>query len=250
MPPRHRRSREPPLAIGVAVKVRLGFADDERLEPARGDLVGPRVGLDLALLPGELLLALRRQRPDDRVEQVAGPAAVRCRDGIGLVPTEGMELGGLDLALLVVGLVDRDDHRRRGAAQQLGRLEIGGRHADRGIDDEHDHVGLGDGQPCLLLDTQLDRVVGIDLEPARVDQHEPAAVPFRVAVQPVPGRPGAVLDDRRARADDAVEQRALADVRPADDGDERDRATEPRAPLRRRSGTPRRSGRAGRRRAT
>ena len=115
----------------------------------------------------------------------------------------------------------------------------------RGIDHEDDDVGLGDREAGLLLDAQLDRVVGIDLEAAGVDDHEPPAVPLGVAVQPVARRPRAVLDDRRARPDDAVEERALADVRPADDGDDR--------AARRRGASPRRpaaacghwSGRAG-----
>ena len=66
----------------------------------------------------------------------------------------------------------------------------------------------------------LDRIVGVDLEPAGVDDDEPPAVPLGVAVQPVAGRPGAVLDDRRALAEEPVEERALADVRSADDGDD------------------------------
>ena len=67
------------------------------------------------------------------------------------------------------------------------------------IDDEDDDVGLGDRQPGLLLDARLDRVVRVDLEAAGVDDDEPPAVPLGVAVEAVTGRPGAVLDDRRAR---------------------------------------------------
>ena len=64
---------------------------------------------------------------------------------------------------------------------------------------------------------------GSTLEPAGVDDDEPAAVPLGVAVQPVTRRPAAVLDDRRALPEDAVEERALADVRATDDGDDRER---------------------------
>ena len=67
------------------------------------------------------------------------------------------------------------------------------------VDDEDDDVRLGDRQPGLLLDARLDRIVRVELEPAGVDDHEPPAVPLGVAVQPVAGRPGAVLDDRVAR---------------------------------------------------
>ena len=95
------------LAVGVVVRLRV--ADDERLEAAGGDLVGPRLGLGLARLARDLRLALGRQRPDDGVEQVAGAAAVRRGDRVGLLPAERVELGALELALLVVGLVDGDD---------------------------------------------------------------------------------------------------------------------------------------------
>ena len=145
-------------------------------------------------------------------------------DRIGLVPAEGVELGALELALLVVGLVDGHDDRRLGPSQDLGRLEVRRRHARHRIDDEDDDVRLGDGQPGLLLDACLDRVVRIEFEPARVDDHEPAAIPLRVAVQAVAGRPRAVLDDGGAAADDAVEERALADIGTADDGDDREPA--------------------------
>ena len=133
-----------------------------------------------------------------------------------------MELGAFELALLVVGLVDRDDDRGRRAAQDRGRLEVGRGHPGRRIDDEHDHVRLGDRETGLLLDPHLDRVVRVQLEAAGVDDDEPAAVPFGVAVQPVARRSRPILDDRRPAADDPVEERALADVRPADDRDDRD----------------------------
>ena len=112
-------------AIGAVRVAGLRVADHERIEMAGGDLLGPRVGLGLARLAGELDLALGRQRPDDRVEQVAGAAAVGRGDRVGLLPAELVELGAFELALLVVGLVDDDDHRRRGAAQDPGRLEVG-----------------------------------------------------------------------------------------------------------------------------
>ena len=143
------------------------------------------------------------------------------RDRVGLVPAEGVELHRVELALLVVGLVDRDDDRRRRTAKQLGGLRIGWRHAGRRVDDEDDDVGLGDGQACLLLDPSLDRVVGIELQPAGIDDDEAPGVPLGVAIQAVPGRARAVLDDGRAPTDDAVEQGALADVRAAHDGHDR-----------------------------
>ena len=234
------------LGVGVdLVGGTIGRADDVRLQAPGQHLVGPRLRLRVARLAGEFLLALGRQGPHDRVEQVAGPAAVRRRDGVDLVPAERVELHALELALLVVGLVDGHDHRCRGTAEQVGGLRVRRRHAGGRIDHEDDDVRLVDGEARLFLDARLDRIVGIDLEPAGVHDDEPAAVPLGVAVEAVASRPRTVLDDRRPMADDAVEERALADVGPTDDGDDRERPAEAR---RRRAGSlvgrPR-SGRAG-----
>ena len=94
-----------------AVLVGLGLVDHERLQLAGRHFLGPRLGLCLSSFPRLFLLALGRQRPDDRVEQVAGPAPVRSRDLVGLLPAKRVELGSFELALVVVGLVDGDDHR-------------------------------------------------------------------------------------------------------------------------------------------
>ena len=109
------------IALGVA---RLRIAHDERLELAGRDLVGPGLRLGLAGLARDLPLALGRQRPDDRVQQVTRAPAVRRGDRIGLLPAEGVELHALELALLVVGLVDGDDDRRLRPTEQLGGLLV------------------------------------------------------------------------------------------------------------------------------
>ena len=108
------------------------------------------------------------------------------------------------------------------------RLEIGGRGPGHRVDEEQDDVRFGDREMRLLLDARLDRIVGVELESAGVDDDEPPAVPFGVAVQAVAGGPGAVLDDRRALAEEPVEERALADIRSADDRDDRDPASSAR----------------------
>ena len=189
---------------------------------AGGDLLGPGLGFRLARLAGDLDLALGRERPDDRVEQVAGAAAMGRGDRVGLLPAEPVELGAFELELLVVGLVDDDDHRRGRTAQDARRLEVGRGHPGHRVDHEQDRVGLGDGQAGLLLDARLDRIVGIELETAGVDDDEAPAVPLGVAVEAVTRGARAVLDDRRAIAEDPVEERALADVRSPDDGDDRE----------------------------
>src|SRR5699024_12226942 len=60
------------------------------------------------------------------------------------------------------------------------------------------------------------------LPAAGVDQPEVLPGPLRLVEHPVAGHSGTVLDDRLATTDDAVDQGGLADVRAADDGDDRE----------------------------
>jgi len=106
----------------------------------------------------ELGLRLRREGPDDDVEQVRDAAAVQRADGMRLCPAENVELGRLQLALLVVGFVGGNDHRRVRGAQDLRRFLVRWCEASLRVDDEDDDVSFLDRQPRLLLDTLLDRV--------------------------------------------------------------------------------------------
>ena len=191
----------------------------------RRDFFGPLLGLGFTRLPSDLGFGLGRQGPDQRVHEVAGPPTVGGRDGVQLVPTHGVELGALEFAPLVVGLVDRDHDRGGRAAQDLGGLDIRRRHPGRGIHHEDDHVGFTDRQSGLVLDAGLDGVVRVEFEPAGVHDDEAPAVPLRVAVEPVARRAGPILHDGGPATDDPIEQRALADVRPSDDRDDRDPGT-------------------------
>ena len=146
------------------------------------------------------------------------------RDRHRPLEAERPELGGLELAPGVVALVDCEDDRGAGLAQQVRGLEVGRRRTGDRVDDEQDHVGLGDREAGLDLDGSLDRVVRVDLEAAGVHDEEAAAVPVAVAVQPVPRRARPVLHDRGPLADDPVEERRLPDVRTTDDRDDRNAA--------------------------
>ena len=77
-------------------------------------------------------------------------------------------------------------------------------------------LGLG-GDP-------LGQAPGVGVPAAGVDDRERAAVPVGVVGDAVAGHAGDVLDDGLAAADDPVDQRRLADVGAADDGQHRQRA--------------------------
>ena len=107
------------------------------------------------------------------------------RHWIRLIPAQFEELGRLELALRVVGLVGRNEDRRAGESKEVRCLEVGRRQADGRICDEHDDVGFIDRQPRLLLDLDHDHVAGRSIEAARVDHDEASAVPLRVRIEAV-----------------------------------------------------------------
>ena len=157
---------------------------------------------------------------DDEVGQVAGVAAVLRADRDGRIEAEGVELDRIGLARGVVALVDDEDHRRIGPSQPIGHLVVERRESGMGVDDEEDQVRLLDRHPRLVLHALLDVGARLELEAAGVDHGERAAVPLGGAVDAIPGGARDVGDDRQALADEPVEERALPDVRAADDGDD------------------------------
>src|SRR5581483_172300 len=108
-------------------------------------------------------------------------------------------------------------------AQQAGDERVLVGRPDGAVDHQHDHVGLVDGPFGLEAHLPGQRLVGT--EPATgVDDGERPPDPFGVEDLAIPGHTGPLLDDRLPPPDDAVDQRALADVGPADHGDGRDAA--------------------------
>ena len=91
---------------------------------------------------------------------------------------------------------------------------------------EDAEVGLGDGHPRLLLGAPgqlgdpgvLRHQRGV--EARGVHQGEAAASPLGHPVEAVPGQPRGLVDDRLALPGQPVEEGGLADVGPADDGDD------------------------------
>ena len=136
------------------------------------------------------------------------------RDGI--TESEREELPQIGLALVVVGLVGDDERLMTAAPQPVGDGLVVLATADRGVDHEQHEVGLVDGGLDLLADLRLE-IVAARHPAAGVDHTERHTEPLGFELLAVARDTGPVLDDRRLLADDAIEQRALADVRPPDD---------------------------------
>ena len=87
------------------------------------------------------------------------------------------------------------------------------------VAEEHDHVRRVDCDLRLQFHLRKDHVVGFRLDSARVDQNQFSAAPFGFAVNAVAGHAGRILHDGAPLADEFIEQRALADIRSADNRD-------------------------------
>ena len=161
----------------------------------------------------------RRQQLDDAVEQVARAEALRRGDRHRLAQAEPMELARQRQLSDAVALVRGDDRRQRRAAQQVGHLLIARAHARARVDDQHRDLRVGHARPRLVADRAGERILVLEVDAAGVDQREAAPVPLAVELLAVARHARALVHDRLAGAREAVDQRGLADVRIADDGD-------------------------------
>src|SRR5687768_100956 len=94
--------------------------------------------------------------------------------------------------------------------------------ADLRVDDEEGHVRLFDRGRDLTANLAVHwraRIVG---QSAGVDEPERPAIPLGTREVAIARRPRFLGDDRAVVADDAVEQRGLADVGAPDERDDRD----------------------------
>jgi hypothetical protein len=129
------------------------------------------------------------------------------------LPDEGFTIG-------VVDLVGDQQHRTTVATEDVGDTAVLLGDADGDVDDEQDRVGLGDGGLTLGRDLGVEGVAA-GHPAAGVDEREFARLPFGHHFLAVTGDAGLLLDDGLAATDDPVEKCGLADVRSADDGDNR-----------------------------
>ena len=141
------------------------------------------------------------------VQQLAGAAAGDGRQEERLVEAEAVEFGGLQPARGVVHLVDHQQHRLGGPAQQPGHVLVLPGDARDGVADEQQQVGLVHRDQHLPADLPLEHIVGMRHKAAGVYEVERPAVPVGDAVLPVARHPAHIVHDRFALLQQTVEQR-------------------------------------------
>ena len=187
--------------------------------PTTATRIGRTASLDILRRIGVRLSGDVRQGFAQRLEQIDQPLAVLGRDADRIAETKLIGFQHPGAAALALGLVGDDDHRLAGAPHQIGKGAVVRHRSGLRIEHEEHRVGLLDRQ-LGLRQHAAGEALGVGLFEARgVDDGEVQIAEPGLALAPVAGDAGQVVDQRQAPADQPVEQRGLADVRPPDDGD-------------------------------
>ena len=166
----------------------------------------------------------RREGGEDGVEEVADAGAVFGGDGEDVAEAEAAEVFGGGSEGDGVDLVDGEEDGLAAAQKESGEGDVGRGELGAAVDDHDDDGGFGEGGAGLEEDFGGDEFGVVGDDAAGVDQAGGGGLPLDEAVDAVAGDSGLVADDGAARTGEAIEERRLADVGAAADGDEWERA--------------------------
>ena len=161
---------------------------------------------------------------EDFVEEVADAGAVFGGDGEDVAEAEAAEVFGGGSEGDGVDLVDGEEDGLAAAQKETGEGDVGRGELGAAVDDHNDDGGFGEGGAGLEEDFGGDEFGVVGDDAAGVDQAGGGGLPLDEAVDAVAGDSGLVADDGAARTGEAIEERRLADVGAAADGDEWERA--------------------------
>ena len=116
-------------------------------------------------------------------------------------------------------LVGDEQDRLVDAPQRIGEMPVGRGHTGPRIDEEQDRVASRKRRFRLRAHAAGERGRIALLQSRRVDNGEDEIAEMRLALAAIAGDAGLIVDKRELAADEPVEQRRLADVGAADDGD-------------------------------
>ena len=157
----------------------------------------------------------------ERLEQIGRALAMLGRERHGIAEAERVGLDDAALcpvlpsALLASRMTGLPERRTRSAKG----WSIGVR-PSAGVDHEEDDIGLGDRGLGLGPHAAEERVLVGLFETGGVDDREAEMAERGIALAAIARHARPVVDQRELLADEPVEQRRLADIGPADDGDD------------------------------
>ncbi len=151
--------------------------------------------------------------------EIAQALAVLGRDGDRLAQPQLVGVVEALRAGAPLALVGDQDGGPPGLAHDAGERRVGRHHAVAGVEHEQHQVRTRDRRLALGAHARGDAVRRRLLEPRRVDEGHLVAGQLRLALAAVARQARHVRDQRGALGGELVEERRLADVGPADDGD-------------------------------
>ena len=195
--------------------MRSGFAGSSSLPSSSS----PRTSGSASSSSSGSSRAERGSASTKRIIEFAEAFAVLGGKGDRIAEAEAEGLIGAVAPRHALGLVGDDDDRLAGAAHRRGEMAVGGGDPGARVDDEEDRVAVEQRGLGLRAHAAGERL-GIALfEPGGVDDGEGEIDEPRLALAAVARHARLIVDERELPADQPVEQRRLADVRPADDRD-------------------------------
>jgi hypothetical protein len=160
-----------------------------------------------------------RHRGADRLLQAGEALGMLRRHGNRVAEAKPMALGEAGDPGLALALVGEQEHAAADAAQHAGELAVERGHALARVDHEEDEVGLLGRRLGLAAHARLEAAAFRILEARGVEDPEAQRAELSPPLPPVARQARRVVDERKAPAGEPVEQRRLADIGPADDGD-------------------------------
>ena len=147
-----------------------------------------------------------RQQLDDLVEEVAGPLSVLGGNLDHRLETQPIELERAIPGPLVVGLVDRNQHRHVRRSQAAGDLLVGRQQSVPAIHNKDNDIGRLERFLALDDDQLVQRIVARPEKPPGIDEGERGAQPLGGMGIRVAGRPRYGGDDGAPGAGNSVKQ--------------------------------------------
>ncbi len=124
-----------------------------------------------------------------------------------------------DVRLLFrISLVHREKQRAPSLSQQAHEFEIRRGQFGTAVDYHDDGSSLIEGDSRLAKNLRWDEIFFFGKNSAGIDDTNAAAAPFRITVKAIARNARFVANNGAARAHDAIEERGLAYIRPAHDG--------------------------------
>ncbi len=160
------------------------------------------------------------KRVEDGVEEIADAAAVLGGDGEERLHAEAAEVFCLREKLVGVDFIDGEEDGLAGADEQARELDVRRGELGAAVDDHDDELRFVECGAGLAEDFSGDEIRVVRDDAAGVDEARGASGPFDFAVDAVAGDAGLVADDGAAAAGEAIEERGLADVGAAADGED------------------------------